>query len=204
MKLISDIARVAGVRDLTYVLIFEKRFSKMVARKIVGGEKELRSVVTKPDVRHWVEGNAMDAGSRGITGERTKDALKGEEEDSRRGPRLASFPFPDGWQRGISAHLFLPCGRLGGYIRLALPPLRPIPYTVLSISHAPLPISSRCSWWCTRCSSRILRKPTPTGATKQKDPRFVLVSSLAHDIPTLDPRDRSCSQPVGTLPAQKS
>lgn len=55
-------------------------------------KKEFSSLVTKPDVRHWVEGNAMDAGSPGTMNKRTKDALKGEEEDSRREPRLVPFP----------------------------------------------------------------------------------------------------------------
>lgn len=65
---------------------------KLVLEKIVAREKEFSSVVTKLDVRHWLEGNTMDAGSRGIVNKRTKDALKGEEEDSRREPRLVPFP----------------------------------------------------------------------------------------------------------------
>ena len=55
-------------------------------------KNSLARVVTKLDVRHWLEGNAMDAGSQGITNKRTKDALKGEEEDSRRELRLVPFP----------------------------------------------------------------------------------------------------------------
>lgn len=68
-------------------------YGKLVLGKIVSREKEFSSVVTKFDVRHWLEGNALDAGSRGTMNKRTKDALKGEEEDSRRELRLIPFPW---------------------------------------------------------------------------------------------------------------
>lgn len=68
-------------------------YDKLVSRReLFHVKNSLARVVTKLDVRHWLEGNAMDAGSQGITNKRTKDALKGEEEDSRRELRLVPFP----------------------------------------------------------------------------------------------------------------